>query len=215
MQKTLKKLKEAAENTQSANVWSLLKKIGLSLLSALSVVMGISLIATGAGTLVGGAMIGSGIISLANMLMSEIGVWDWVAKKLAHEDKERQQMLAMLLPLSVGVLAGVIGVFGTVGACTWSGINFLDKIILIAQTGLTIFDVATTIGKGYTDAKTVWLNADLTDEKGKITIEREMIKKTTNSIENVLGELKMAHEKSAQFVQMAIRSNQSAVEVFG
>lgn len=210
----LQKLKESAEHAKSSNVWSMLQKIATSLLSALSIVIGISLVATGAGALVGGAMIGSGIVSLANLLLTETGIWDWIAKKLAHEDEEKRQLLAMILPASVGLLAATIGIFGSAGAFAWSGINFLDKAILIAQTSLALFDGATTIGKGYADAKTLWLEADQINTKSKITVEQEMIDNTTRSIENILDGLSATHAKSTQFVNMAMRSNQTVSEAF-
>lgn len=208
----LKKLKEASENAKSSDFWSLLKKVATCLLSALSVVMGISLIATGGGALIGGAMIGSGIFSLANMLMSETGTWDWVAKKLANEDEEKQKMLAMLLPTAVGLLSGAIGIFGSAGTFAWSGVTFFDKAILIAQASLAMFNGATTIGKGYADANVIWTQGDLTKMKSEITVERQMVDKTTQSIEDVLDGLNTAQAKSAQFVRMAIRSNQAVVE---
>lgn len=208
----LEKLKEASENAKSSDFWSLLTKVATCLLSALSVVIGISLVATGGLTLVGGAMIGSGIFSLANMLMSETKTWDWVAKKLANDDEERQKMLAMLLPAAAGILSGLVGVFGSAGAVVWTGVTFFDKAILIAQTSLAMFNGVTTIGKGYADAKTLWLQADLTKMKSNITIERQMVDRTTKSIEDVLDGLNAAQTKSAQFVRMAIRSNQAVVE---
>jgi hypothetical protein len=208
----LQKLKEAAENAKSSDFWSLLKKVATSLLSALSVVIGISLVSTGAGALVGGCMIASGIFSVANMLMSEAGTWDWVAKKLANEDESRRQMLAILLPSAVGLLSGIIGLGGSAGAFAWSGIEFVDKVVLIAQATLGIFDGATTIGKGYADANLIWSQADLTQVKSKMTVERHLIDNTTKSIEGVLDGLNAAHDKSNLFVKMAIRSNEAVVK---
>ncbi len=208
----MEKLKEAAENAKSADFWSLLKKVANSLLSALSIVVGVSLIATGAGSLVGGAMIASGIFSIANMLMSEAETWDWLAKKLSNEDENRRKMLAMFLPIGFGVVTCGIGLFGAAGAFAWSGINMIDKSILVAQAALAIFDGGTTIGKGYADAKLIWTQADLTKTKALTTIERQKIENATKSVETVLDGLNMAHEKSAQFVQLAVRANQAVVK---
>ncbi|MBS0653725.1 MAG: hypothetical protein JSR39_09430 [Verrucomicrobia bacterium] len=208
----LQKLKEAAENAKASDFWSLLKKVANSLLSALSIVIGVSLVSTGAGSLVGGAMIASGIFSIANMLMSESGTWDWVAKKLANEDEDRRKMLAMLLPTATGLLAGIIGLGGSAGAFAWSGIEFAEKAVMIAQATLAIFDGATTIGKGYADANLIWSQADLTKVKSQMTVERQLIDNTTKSIEGVLDGLNAAHDKANLFVKMAIRSNEAVVK---
>src|ERR1700722_6672392 len=45
----LKKKEEAAKKTLSSDIWSLLKKIGVCVLSATSAVLGISLVATAGG----------------------------------------------------------------------------------------------------------------------------------------------------------------------
>lgn len=209
----LRNLKEAAEKAKASDFWSLLKKIATALVSALSIIIGVSLVATGVGALVGGAMIASGIFSLANMLMCESGAWDWVAEKLANEDEEKRKMLAIHLPCAVGILAGVIGIFGSAGAFAWSGIDFFDKSVMIAQSTLAIFDGATTVGKGYADANVIWSQADLTKTKSKITIQRQQIENTTKSIEGVLDGLNAANTKASQLIKMAVRSNQAVVEL--
>lgn len=208
----LQKLKEAAENAKSSDFWSLLQKVANCLLSAFSIVIGFSLVSTGAGTLVGGAMIASGIFSIANLLMSESGTWDWVAKKLANEDESKRQMLAMLLPSVVGVLTGVIGVFGSAGAFAWSGIEFIDKVGLLLSSLLSIMSGVTTIGKGYADANLTWSKADLIKIKSQMTVERHLIDNTAKSIEGVLDGMNAAHDKANLFVKMAIRSNEAVVK---
>ncbi len=208
----LQKLRESAEKAKASDFWSLLKKVANSLLSALSIVIGVSLVATGAGSLIGGAMIASGILSITNMLVSGSRVWDWLAKKLANEDEDRRKMLAMFLPMAVGLLAGVIGIFGSAGAFAWSGIEFAEKAVLIAQGTLGIIEGVTTIGKGCADANLIWSHADLTEVKSEMTIKRYLIDNTMRSIEGVLDGLNSAHNTAKSLVNMAIRSNETVVK---
>ncbi len=208
----LKKLKQAAENAKSADFWSLLTKVANSLLSAFSIVIGISLVSTGAGTLIGGAMIASGIFSIANMLMFESGIWDWVAKKLANEDENRRQMLAMLLPSIVGVLTGSIGVFGSAGAFAWSGIQFIETAGLVLNAVISMMIGVATIGKGHADANLTSSQADLVKVKSQMTVERHLIDNTAKSIEGILDAMNAAHDKTTSFLKMAIRSNETVVK---
>ena len=93
-----KKLKEAAERAQESVFWSLLKKVATCLLSAVSIVLGISLVASGGGALVGGAMIASGILSLANFALSESGLWDTIAQQLSRGNEDLKRKLQIILP---------------------------------------------------------------------------------------------------------------------
>lgn len=208
----LQKLEESIANANSSDSWSLLKRIASALLCALSAVTGFALVSADAGLLIGGLLIASGIFSLANMLASEAGIWKWVAEKLANEDDKRRELLAWILPTAVGTLFGVIGAFGSVGAFAYSGIVFADNAILIAQAGLALFDNATTLGKGYADAKLIWSRADLVKLESTTLVERQRVNQTTKSVEGVLEGLNAAHAKSALLVRLAVEANLAVVQ---
>ena len=147
----IEKLKEAAERANDSAWWSTLKKIASCLLSALSIVFGVAFAASGGGALIGGAMIASGILSLANFALSEAGTWDWVAKELSNGNEEWRKRLAMILPATVGLLAGGIGLVGSVYSVTTGAVQLAEKAVI--QTAVTLFDGATTLGKGQADAR--------------------------------------------------------------
>ena len=208
----LQKLKESAENAKNSVTWELLKKIANSLLSALSIVLGVSLLSTGGSLIVGGAMVASGIFSIANMLASEAGTWDWVAKQLARDNEEMKNRLAMLLPIAAGLLTWGVGLLGSANALILSGTDFLSKTALIAQTTFAFFGGATAVGKGFADSKLLWSQADLLQLKSKMTLLGKEVEHSTKSIETMLDGLNANLDKARLFVKMAIRSNQAVVQ---
>jgi hypothetical protein len=206
-----KKLKEAAERTQESGVWGMLKKIGSCILAAISIVLGITLTASGAGTLVGAALIASGVISIANFAMTEAGGWDWIAKRIANDNEDLRHKIAFWVPTVVGCIAAVVGVAGSVGSLAWGGLNLAQKAILIVQTAFGLYDGVTTIGKGVSDARLIWTQADLQEIHLKTAIERFLVEDVSTWIKTFIQELYQAQEKAEQIIQLCIQANQKAI----
>lgn len=203
----LAKLKEAAERAKASDFWSILKKIATALLSAASIVLGIALVAGGGTALIGGAMIASGILSLANFAMTESQSWDWVAKQLSNDNEEWRKKLLLLLPLGFGVLAGGIGLVGSIHSLATGAIPFAEKAIYIAQTALSLFDAGTTFGKGQADARLLWAKADLSWIESQLTGARHNFDGTMRQIESSMSDFKAIKTKTRQAVKTITRSN--------
>ncbi|MBS0604340.1 MAG: hypothetical protein JSS60_04790 [Verrucomicrobia bacterium] len=203
----IKKLKESAERASASNFWSILKKVATCLLSAVSIVFGIALVASGGGALIGGAMIASGILSLANFAMSELGTWDWVADQIAHNNEDLKSKLKMILPAAVGIVAGGIGLVGSVNGIVTGALQFAEKAIFIAQTAVTIFDGVTTLGKGIADARLIWTKADLKLIEADLAIQREQFTTTMEEIKGSMNEFKAAKAKAKKAIEMISQTN--------
>lgn len=203
----IQKLKEAAERANTSAWWSTLKKIASCLLSALSIVFGVAFAASGGGALIGGAMIASGILSLANFALSEAGTWDWVAKELSNDNEEWRKRLAMILPAAVGILAGGIGLVGSVYSFTTGAVQLVEKAVYVAQTAVTLFDGATTLGKGQADAQLLWTQADLAKIQGLLTAQRTHFDSLLKEIESSLNDFKAVKAKTKKTVQIISQSN--------
>lgn len=203
----IQKLREAAERASAKDFWSLLKKIATCLLSALSLVTGIALVASGGGALIGGAMIASGILSLANFALAELGAWDWVAEHLAHGNEDTKNKIAAALPAAVGILAGGIGLVGAVNGIASGALQFADKAVLVAQTALNLFDGVTTMGKGIADARLLWTKSDLAEIQAKLTVQRELFTSTMDEIKGSLNDFKQVKAKVKKAVDMMIQTN--------
>lgn len=203
----IQKLKEAAQRAADSSFWSILNKIATCLLSALSMVFGISLIASGGGTLIGGLMVASGILSLSNFAMSETGAWDWVSKQLASDNEEWQKKLAWILPSAVGILAGGIGIVGSIQSVASGAFQFTEKAVYLAQTVLAIFDAATTFGKGHADAHLIWAQSDVSKIQADLTVERTNFDSVMKEIEGSLSDFRAIKAKTKKIIQTLSKSN--------
>jgi hypothetical protein len=203
----IQKLKEAAERANSSHFWSTLQKIATCLLSALSLVFGVAIVASGGGALIGGAMIASGILSLANFALSECGAWDWIAGQIAHDNEEHKKKLAMILPLAVGIVAAGIGLVGSAYGVASSAIQFAEKAVSVAQTALALFKATTTFGKGVSDARLLWTQADLVKIQSDLAVEREAFTSIIDEIKGSMGEFNGVKAKTKKAIEMMIQSD--------
>lgn len=203
----IQKLKEAAARARDSGFWSILKKIATCLLSAVSIVFGVSLIASGGGALLGGAMIASGILSLANFALSEFGTWDWVAIQLANGDEDLKKKLLMILPGAVGLIAGGIGLVGSVNGIVNGALNLAEKALFVAQAALAIFDGVTTLGKGISDARLLWTKADLMEIKAALTVDQENFTSTIDEIKSSMNDFNAMLAKAKKAIEMIVQSN--------
>ncbi|MGC2596403.1 MAG: hypothetical protein WA347_08995 [Rhabdochlamydiaceae bacterium] len=203
----IQKLKENAKRASESGFWSILRKIATSLLAAMSLVFGIALVASGGGALIGGAMIASGILSLANFAMSETGAWDWVVKQLSGDNEERRKMLAMALPGAVGIIAGGIGLVGSVQGIVSGALQFTEKAIYVAQSALAIFEGITIFGKGQADARLIWSKAELSEIEADLTVERTNFDSVMKEIEGSMGDFRAIKAKTKKMIQTLSQSN--------
>ena len=208
----MEKMRDAAGKASTSDVWSFLKKIATCILAAISVVIGISLIATGGGAIIGGAMIASGILSIANLVLSDAGFWEWVAKKLANDNEDKRKMIAMALPAVVGIASGAIGLFGSVGSLLWSSLNFMQQALVVAHAIFGVTDGVTTIGKGVADGQVLFAEADIVQSRLETAQVRFQSENISKAIEEVLNYLGSVQENALGMLKMIIQSNQRIVQ---
>ena len=210
--KNIEKLKENAERANASDWWSFIKKAATALLAAVSIAMGLTLIAGGASMLIGGSMIASGILSIANFALTEAGVWDEVAKMLEQKDEQRRKKIGMLIPGAIGVVSGAIGLFGGVSSLLYSSNLFVGKALEILQAVLATFQGVTTIGKGIADYNLLNTQGELLGLKGQVTLERYNIGLLSRWTENWISELKGINSKFNQMARLVIQANQKIVQ---
>ncbi len=203
----LKKLRDVAEKAKNSDFWSVLKKIATCLLSAISIVFGVALLGAGGSALVGGAMLASGILSLANFALSELNIWDWIADYIAHDNEDLKNNLKMILPMSFGILAGGIGLVGSVNAIATGAVQFIESALFVAQSAVSIFDGLTTIGKGSSDAQLIWEKADLLKIQAGRDIEQEHFTSIIDIIKGSMEDFKTMKAKTRKTLQMIENTN--------
>lgn len=203
----IQKLKESAARAADSHFWGILKKIATALLSAISIVIGVGLVATGGGAFVGGAMIASGVLSLANFALSETGAWDWVATQLSNGNEERRKMLSIALPAGVGILAGGIGIAGSIHGFLTGALQFAEQAATIAQSLLAIFNSVVTIGKGGADARLIWSQADLSFIQGQLTGLRAQFDSVMREIQGSMNDFRAVKSYTKKIVKTLSQSN--------
>ena len=213
-QQNADKLKEAAERAQESGFWSVLQQVGACILSALSTVLGFSLVATGVNPVVGGLLIASGLLSIANMAFSATGVWDWVAEKIARDNEDLQKTLKVVLPGSVGLFCAALGLAGGIGSISgiWSSLNFSQKTLSVLQTTVSFAEGVTAIGSGISENRALHSKADLISLQKEMHVCDRGIEKLTNAMEEVMQEISQSASHAAQIIKLATISNRRVTQ---
>jgi hypothetical protein len=198
----IEKLKEAAQRAQESGFWSMLQKIGESILAAITTVLGISLIASGAGSVIGGVMIASGILTLANFAMRETGSWDFVAKKLSS-DQEMQKKLVVVLPMATSLVSTVLSLGGSVATTLWTSLSVTQKALALAQTAMSFYQGFTTAGKELAEARALWTQADLALLDMHTSIERVVFDSKNALMRQIIKIFEQSQQTAEQVIDLA------------
>ncbi|MCX6989475.1 MAG: hypothetical protein NTX49_00170 [Chlamydiae bacterium] len=201
----IEKLKEAAQNAQSSEFWSFLQKIGECILAAISTVLGITLVATGAGAVIGGVMIAAGILTLTNFAMRETGTWVSVAKLLS-DDKETQNNIAFYMPLGVGLVAAVLGIGGSVATALYTALNVAGQAITVLQASAGIYHGVTTVGKGVSEGQVLWTEADLTKIATETTLTRVKFERNSSLMRQTVKILESIQQSAEQVIDLSTQA---------
>jgi methyl-accepting chemotaxis protein len=207
----MEKLKESSEKTKENSFWTFLKKIGSLILSAISFIFGVSLITTGAAAVLGAVMIVSSIMAIANLVMSEAGLWGWVAKQLAGENEELKKQLEFYLPLAFGILTAAVGLAGGAAAVYWGTFNLMEKILIVAQAAVNMAEGIAEIGDGVTKYKMGMSQIDLTRLKRDLFVGEHRIEKAMIGMERTTEAMSKVAANSHQMIDLTIKSKKRIV----
>lgn len=204
------KLKESIGRNQISHFWDLLKRIGACIVAAISTVLGIALVTTGAGTVVGGVMIACGVTTLANLALSEAGVWRWAAEKIAGDNEEKCNRIATLIPAAIGLLTFVGGAIGSGGATLFGQpqlLGFGQMTLTIVKTAADAAEGIATVGEGVTKARMHWTQADLNDLEGKLTLHQHHFETSTQELQKLLHNLSDTYSKAQRIITLATQNS--------
>lgn len=201
------KMKEAADRAQTSSFWKFLQDIGSLFSAAFSIVLGLPLLFTGAGTLVGGAMVAAGILSITNFIFKQTDVWNWLAKSIAGDNENLARNLENILPAVVGVVCGVVGLAGSVGAFFFSSLDFGQKIFTIGQTALNFAEGIVSIGSGYSQARMKWTEGDLTEIQTKSQVHKLHMEYLMVQMQDIFREQTKVDEEAGNIFDAINQSN--------
>lgn len=204
----IEKMREAAKLSQEAGVWSYLQKIGSGVLSVVSIFLGIQLATSSAAVYIGGALIGAGIVSLANLALTEAGFYDAVADKIAKGNEDWKRRIRHYVPLSIALMTsgvqfaslGAIAIFGT--------LSFSSQALLAAQTLANVATTVGAVGEQVVEAKVARSQGDLTEVQGKLSVSQHTVDQFTEQMKEVLEEQTQARRSAKHIVDLGMEARE-------
>lgn len=207
-QQEAEELQKALKHSQDSSFWGFLKELGALLLAAVSAVLGLSLLSTGAAPLIGGALIASGVLSIANFTFKTCGVWDWVAELLAQDNEALRKQLAHLLPAGAGLLAALISLAGIAGAAWYAKLDLGQKVLAIVQTATSFTTGFASMAQGISEGRKNWVESELVLIKGKTELMRVALTKAMTQMEEACDTQSQITKSVKQVVLAARRAIQ-------
>ncbi len=166
-------IKESIEKSQEFGIWQLLEKIGTSLLAACNFIFGGAAIASGS-PIIGSTLIAAAVLSTANLAMTEMQGWDYIAKRVAKDNKKLEEELRLYLPLASTLLASSLtatGSYLTISQNLLQNLGASAKVGESVQKALLFYTTFASAGKTFTEGSQQRIKAGLAAIQDKIEIE--------------------------------------------
>lgn len=201
-------IREAGEIFKQRETWSILAKIASGILAAISLLFGISLVATPAGgMLVGGLLIASGLLSIVNLILEETKVWDWVANQIAGDDKKLSDQLKVWIPAGVGMLSALVGSAGSVAALFMEAFNMVQQMLLVGKTVTDIAKHISSMAEGVATSESIKSQAESEHIQTQIDMSDGNLRGALDRLKQVGG---MVHRSISSAHRMIANSTKAA-----
>lgn len=210
-QEKIEKLQENIEKNQQSSTWSALHKISSQVLSAISIVLGIAIVTTTPALFIGTVLITSGILSLSNLILSEGGFWDFIAEKIAADDKVKREKLRHLIPCVIGFLASGLQFLSLGALSIWGTLNMTSKALLIAQTLSNLSTTMTGIGSEVARAKVAWSEAELKKIQGKLSLNTQTADSHSRELEITIEAQQRQRRLAKNLIDLTIDTRRKAL----
>lgn len=189
-------------NSQSQTyIWTMLKNIGSCIMAVFNMVFGSFLISTGGGTVAGSALVASGFLALANIALSETGGWNWIAECMEGENQDKQEMIAIILPviiatMSIGLsLAGFANVAQAYNA---------DDITALLTRGIQMISGAGHLGAAYGDYEILKVQLRSSGIEKGIVFSEKHIDTASRVFEGLMREFDNVSSNVKKIIKQAI-----------
>lgn len=141
--------------TQQSNMWSTLQTVGSYILSAYSFGIGGMIYASGSPVL-GSTLLAAGLLSTANIALTEMGGWDYIAEKLAKENAELQKQITFWGPITLYALSASGSIAASCDPNVLANIPSLEWKKFVESMNSVVI-----AGKGFANANLEWSKASL------------------------------------------------------
>ncbi len=193
-------IEDVAGKKNQNEMWNIISHVGTCISSATFIVIGTSMVSSGAGIPMGVGLVASGILSIATLACSTTGAIDALAYRCAPNDPEKCAFYKSLFPLCAQVVSGGLGIYGISNSIGMAALG--SKAIDIANTATNIAKGLSMAGQGITQADIERLNGNMVDiEQLTLTCH--------NRIENQIRDLKVMLDESSRATQAASTLMQS------
>ncbi|MDR3624447.1 MAG: type III secretion system translocon subunit SctE [Chlamydiales bacterium] len=163
-----KKVQEAAEKVSSTKSWGLLVRAATVFTSLVSIGIGITAVATGAGLFAGVAMIVAGSAMLANEVASELKLWDKLADILAGNDKKQKERILYHLELWIALGTALISVLSLSAGSTAVLKNGVKVAQMALQGGSQVISGVASFGRTMNEQNRLYLEHEVKKLDGRV-----------------------------------------------
>ncbi|HEX2582752.1 MAG TPA: hypothetical protein VHL30_01400 [Chlamydiales bacterium] len=207
--KKTEEMKKYAELVKDEDTWSFFGTIAEYFLYALSLVLGGTLMATGAGLVASSFLIAAGGIGMANRVMHDTGAWQNVVAYFI-KSREMQDKIAHWISSSLFFVSMGLGLIG--GAATWQcgGLRLIDAAMGTEKT-IEKLTVAATLANAGIKVREFWAGKETkTTEaalkliEGKLTLMRQTLQETASEA-----------KKTIETMQLLTKQAKEAISAFG
>lgn len=197
---------DLADSKNEAFIWSMLKNIGSCIMAVFQMVFGSYLISTGGGAGAGSALIASGMLALANAALSESGGWNWIAACMEEDNAEKQEMIAIILPLVVATLSIGLSIAGFAGAME---VENVDELLELMNQGIQILTGGAHLGAAYGEYQVVTTQIQaLGFEKG-MTLSEKHIDLFSRAFEELMREFDRVSSTVKKMIKQSIHESRA------
>lgn len=206
------KLEEAYAASEDMTFWGFLYDVAMGITSSVSFFFGFAAIGSG-GTLVGAALITSGVLSLTNIAFKHMEAWDWIATQVSN-DKETKQAIKTYLPAAVGITAAAMGAYGAYAAWNYTELQGISKALGILETAAGVAQAVTAWNNGNASERFTSVRAEVSalQTKGELTtLELDIViedikkfQKDLSVIQDLIGRLVQDTSASIQAIQQPV-----------
>jgi len=194
--KKIEALHKAIKMEKQSYRWGIMQKTTGWVASMTGIILGATLIATGAGAVAGSLIMAAGVVTLTMSVMEVFGVWQKVTDLLPGDDPEKKRAVTMWIQLGVAVFCLGAGVVGMIFGGGLSSVQESMGAVMQVFGGIaTCAGGVGTLGRGVSDYR---FKNKLADSKG-FELQLELMQ---NEREDLLDLLENGVERLEKFYEM-------------
>jgi hypothetical protein len=203
-----KKTEEIRKHVMEASketTWSFLSKIMNYFLSAVTVVLGSVLVASGVGATAGAFLIAAGGLGLLNSVANDTGAYQAIASYFS-KSKETQERIAswittfvLFATIGLGMTGGIMTAVSSATEAvraTMTGVDAAKKL----EIAIGLASAGVAVGKANSDKNTAMVQKSLQLIEGRIFLMKQALQKNASEVKNTIQMLQAITNQTRQAI---------------